>query len=190
MKKPVLILMGCCIIACNSNSRQRSAGEESHEFFPATTFLKGQLHEVDSLKPAIHKYSTIDNKTDSVLLSPLEFDSLAEEFIKPNINDPSIKRFYKETSFADQSGPNITFTYSTLNKDLPLQRMDVIIYPDPVLNDHVQSIYLEKITKSGDTSIVTKLYWKTDKSFQVICSRQYSNHPAIVSQVKVVWNDD
>ena len=182
--------MGCCIIACDNNSRQGSAGEERHEFFPVSTFLRGQFHEVDSLKPAVHKYSTIDNKTDSVLLTPIEFDSLAEEFIKPDINDPSIKRFYKETSFADQSVPNITFTYSTLNKDLPLQRMDVIICPDPVSSDHVQSIYLEKITESGDTSIVTKLYWKTDKSFLVIRSRQYSDHSAIVSQVKVVWNDD
>ncbi|MEO5997908.1 MAG: hypothetical protein ABIN89_14275 [Chitinophagaceae bacterium] len=191
MNKLIVIVMGCCLIACNNNnSKQPLVEEATHDFFPVNNFLKGQVHEVDSLKPPVYKYSTINNKTDTILLTPDEFNSLAEEFMKPDMNDPSIKRFYKETSFADQSIPNITFTYSTLNKDLTLQRMDVIIHPDPILDDQVQSVYLEKITKSNDILIVKKLYWKTSKNFQIISSRQAGDHPAIISQIKVVWNEE
>ena len=188
MKKLVLIVMGCYLFGCNNNAQQTSMEQDNQDFFPVNSFLRGQVYEVDSLKLPVYKYSTVDNKTDSVLLSSEEFDFLAEEFMKADINDPAIKKFYKETSFADQSIPNITFTYSTLNKDLPLQRLDVIIRSGPVSDDRVQSIYLEKIHKSGDTLLVRKLYWKTGKNFQIISSRQNGNHPAITSQVKVEWD--
>ncbi len=108
--------------------------------------------------------------------------------MKPDINDPSIKSFYEETSFADQSIPSVTFTYSTHNRNLPLQRMDIIINPDPILNDQVKSVYLEIITTSMDTSIVKKLYWKTNKYFQIISSKQAVGSPALFNKVKVAWS--
>jgi len=187
MKKLMLINLSCCFISCTNNIKPALLPDK-HELFPVNSFLKGQVHVVDSLKLPVHKYSTVDNRTDSVLISREEFDSLANEFIEPDINNPTIKKFYKETSFADQSIPAVTFTYSTLNKDLPLQRVDVIVNPDPILNDQVKSIYLEKIINTRDTSVIKKLYWKTNKYFQIITSKQASGQPATFSEVKVAWN--
>jgi len=182
--------MSCCFITCNDTLKQATGKGEKHEFFPVRDFLEGQVYLMDSLKLPAYKYNTVDNISESVLLAPGEFKALAQEFMNPDINDPAIKGFYKETSFADQSIPNVTFTYSTQKRDLPLQRMDVIIRPDLVLNDQVQSIYLEKVSNNGDTVTVKKLYWKTGESFQIISRLQPGSQPATVSQLKVTWSAD
>lgn len=187
MKKLILIIISCWCIACSENIKP-AITPEVHEFFPVKLFLQGQVHEIDSLKLPTRKYTSINKKSDSILISINEFDSIAKEFFYPDINDIAIKKFYKETSFADQSIPSVTFNYVTSDKGLPLQRMDVIVDPDPVLNDKVKSIYLEKRSFVNDTFIVKKLYWKTNKFFQIISSKQAVGHPATFSEVKVSWS--
>ncbi len=192
MKKLILIPCSCWLFACTNNVKPTDTDpailSQDHEFFPVNAFLKGEVNEVDSFKFPVRKYNTVNSQTDSVLISPEEFHLLASEFTKYDINNPSIKKFYKETSFADQSIPNVTFNYSTRNKDLPLQRMDIIVNPDPVLSDQVKSVYIEIINTSGDTSVIKKLYWKTNKYFQIISSKQAIGSPALYSQVKVSWS--
>lgn len=187
MKKLVLIISSCYLISCNNDSPDKNV-VGAHDFFPVNSFLEGQVHLVDSLGLPVLKVTKDSSKPDTSLLSFEEFKSLAREFMEPGINEPSFKKFYKETSFADQSMPSITFTYSTLNKDLVVQRVDVIIAPDPVLNDKVQTVYMENITSSGDTSVVKKMYWRTNKNFQIVSSRQVPGQPAIFKQVKVIWD--
>lgn len=189
MKKMILTSISICFISCTNNI-EPALPSDKHELFPVNSFLKDQVHIVDSLKLPVHKYITVDDKTDSALISREEFDSLANEFIEHDINNPTIKKFYKETSFADQSIPSVTFTYSTINKDLPLQRVDIIVNPDPILNDQVKSVYLEEIFSTRDTSVIKKLYWKTNKYFQIITSKQASGQPATFSEVKVAWDAD
>ena len=187
MKKLISIIISCWCIACHDEVNP-ALTEEVHEFFPVKSFLQGQVREIDSLKLPTRKYTSINKKSDSVLISMDEFDSIAKEFLYPDINDNAIKKFYKETGFADRSVPSVTFNYVTTNKDLLLQRMDVIIDPDPVSNDRVKSIYLEKSNYINDTFIIKKLYWKTNKFFQIISSKQAVGQPAIFSEVKVSWS--
>jgi hypothetical protein len=85
--------------------------------------------------------------------------------------------------------PSVTFTYSTNKKDLEIQRMDVVINPDPVLDDKVRSVYIEKISKGADSTSMKKMYWKANKNFQIITLGNVGNKPSIVSQVKVVWDN-
>lgn len=186
MKKLAFIVSCYCLASCNGNSYE-SKPETSHDFFPVNTYLNSQVHLVDSLQPLIYKYTTVNHLRDSVLLSVSEFNELAKEFIQPDINATSLKKYYKETSFVDQSIPAVTFTYSTQNRELPVQRIDVIAKEESLLSEQVQSVYMEIINTRNDTTIGKKLYWKTNKSFQIISSLQTGNQPAVNSQVKVVW---
>lgn len=179
-------------MACNNQvemqADQNPTGQKA-EIFPVKSFFEGQVHIVDSLKLPVYKYTLIGNKADSILISLAEFKALVIEFIEPDITGPSLSRYYTETSFADQSIPSVTLTYSTSEKNLEVQRMDVVINPNPVFDDKVKSIYMEKISQRKDTSILKKLYWKTNKHFQIITLTQSGDQQASVSQLKVEWDN-
>src|SRR5205823_1443366 len=116
MKNLLIVITAFSFIGCNNQLKQKGNNEpikEIQDIFPVTSFLAGQIHEVDSLQLPVLKYITTNNKTDSALISSREFKALAKEFMEPDITDPSIKKYYKETSFADQSIPSVTLTYST-----------------------------------------------------------------------------
>lgn len=192
MKKLIYFIIITTVLACNNQAEQQQDKDQTPqkaEIFPVNSFFASQVHWVDSLQLPVFKYMTYDNKTDSVLISLNEFRILANEFMEPDITRPSLSRYYKETGFADQSIPSVTLNYSTTNKDLKIQRMDVVINPDPVLNDKVKSIYIEKIVNGSDSSILKKLYWKANKHFQIITFTQSSNQQAIISRLKVVWDN-
>ena len=191
MKKLFTIGLICFLTACKDRSvakDERADGIKKTDVFPITSFLAGQIHEVDSLAQPIVKYTTNDGVTDSATISKEEFKRLANEFMKPDITEPANKKLYKETSFADQSVPSVTITYSTTLKNLEVRRIDVIIKPDPVISDKVQSIYMEKLSQNKDTSVLKKLLWKTDQNFQIITSTQAGNNPPVFNQLKVSWS--
>lgn len=143
---------------------------------------------VDSLQLPVMKFVTINNKTDSGLISWDEFKVLAADFLQPDISDPSISGLYKENSFADQSIPSVTLTYAAQNKDLEIRRVDITINPNPVLYDKVRSIYLEKNSIRKDTFIHKKLYWRADRNFQIITTMQLQNQPSATRILKCIWD--
>lgn len=181
----------CCLTACKHNFKAQEEKDDktkTQDFFPIIPFLAGQVHEIDSLKLHVVKYIVVNNRTDSSLITKEEFKTLAGEFMNPDITADSNRKFYKETSFADQSIPSVTITYSTAVKNLEIQRVDVVIKPDPVLTDKVQSLYMEKLSHKNDTSILKKLIWQTGENFQIITSIQVSNQPATFNKLKVSWS--
>ncbi|HJU46288.1 MAG TPA: hypothetical protein VJ647_05855 [Chitinophagaceae bacterium] len=183
----VVVAATACRQPKKNNTQEQKPGAE---IFPVTNFIEGQVHLVDSFQLPTLKYTTINNRTDSSLISLDEFRQLARDFFQPDINDPEISKAYKETSFADQSIKGVTFTYSTDDKDLEIQRVDVVVTPSPVMSDKVRSIYMEKQRVSGDTAVFKKLYWRADKNFQVITTRQVGEQPPFVSVMKVEWDRD
>lgn len=183
----VVVAAAACRQPKKNNTQEQKVGAE---IFPVTNFIEGQIHLVDSFQLPTLKYTTVNNRTDSSLISLDEFKQLARDFFRPDINDPQISKFYKEASFADQSIKGVTFTYSTDDKDLAIQRVDVVVTPSPVMNDKVRSIYMEKQHVSGDTAVYKKLYWRADKNFQIITTRQVGEQPPFVSVMKVEWDKD
>ena len=143
---------------------------------------------VDSLQLPVLKFVTSNGHTDTTQISTREMGLMAADFLQTDLSDPELRKLYKEESFADQSISSVTLTYSTNNKDLPVQRMDVLINPNPVMNDKVRSIYIEKLEKHGDTSVLKKMYWKTDKHFLVIRSAKAANDTPVISQLRVQWD--
>src|SRR6266849_3551438 len=75
-------------------------------FFPVADYIGGQLKFVDSLQLPITKSTTVNGKTALASLPDAEFRRLAANFQHPDIGDPSLKKFYKESSLADESIPS------------------------------------------------------------------------------------
>jgi len=195
MKYTLFILIaGLLITSCNNNTPIPTANTEikdsieaPHDFFPVPDYIGGQLKIIDSLKLPISKTVIINNNSKLSVATDKELTELAQNFRQPDINEPSLKKSYKETSIADQSVPSVTLIFSTADTTLSIQKINVYVKPDPIENDKVTGIYMEKAFSRNDTSFSQKLYWKTGKNMQVITEKKIKGKALPVEQVKITW---
>jgi len=191
-----MLIAALLVSSCNNHSpipaKAKTEVKDStgtpHDFFPVPDYIGGQLKIIDSLQLPISKTVIINNNSKLSVATDKELSELAQNFRQPDINAPDLKKFYTETSIADQSGPSVTLIFTTADTTLPIQKINVYIKPDPVENDKVTGIYMEKIFSRNDTSFSQKLYWKTGKNMQVITEKKVKGKSLPVEQVKITWD--
>ena len=144
---------------------------------------------MDSFPEALRKFTTRDGRTDTAYIQVPEFNTLAMQFLVPAFRDGSFQTKYTESSFMDRSTETITFTYSTTDKDLPLQRVDVVTISDNGVNK-VSSVYLENSRVAGDSTIFQKLYWQARHQLQIVSLITVKGQPPVQQLVKVVWDPE
>jgi hypothetical protein len=196
MKYTVFVLVTCLLIAsCNNDTppvtaknTQTDSAAAPQSFFPVPDYIGGQLRIIDSLQLPLRMSVTVNNKTKSTVITGKELGIWAKKFQQPDISDPALKNYYKETNLADQSIPSVTLIYSAADNTLAVQKINVFIKPDPVENDKVTGIYIEKTFSRNDTGFNQKLYWKTGKSMQVVTEKQIHGKLLPAEQVKIVWD--
>jgi hypothetical protein len=155
-------------------------------FFPVADYLKSEIRRVDSLPVALKLFTTRAGHTDSAFISVAEFDKLARQFLPAELEDGSFEKKFTETSFIDNASRNATFTYSTTDNSLPLQRVDVLTVPGTSSN-HVKSIYLEKDRTAGDSVILQKLYWNGQERLQIVTMIRIHGMDPKEQLTSVVW---
>ena len=191
-----LLAISLLLGACKNNSSEKAADNpitkesipKEQSFFPVPDYIGGQIRIIDSLQLPISKSVTVNNKTKLSAATDKELAELAQNFRQPDISNPAIKKFYTETSIADQSTPSVTLIFTTSDTTLPIQKINVYVKPDPVENDKVTGIYMEKIFSRNDTSFNQKLYWKTGKNMQVITEKKVKGKALPVEQIKISWD--
>ena len=191
MRKIVFITGMLIAGACNNQPKDKTPEKDKPAagVFPVTDFIRGQIHMVDSFQSITFRYVIRQDKTDTSLISIPEFKKLAQTFLHPELSDSSLLHHYTEASFADQSGGTVVFNYTARNPELEVQRVDIVVDANPVLADKVRSVYEERRSARSDTFITEKLYWRTDKNFQIISSKQVKGQPELVTITKVVWDN-
>ncbi len=160
--------------------------QQKKSFFPVADFLKGQIHYADSLPTAKLKITTQNNKIDSLYIERAEFNKIAQGFILPELEQNNFEKEFKEASFVDATTQSATFNYTSTNARSALQRIDVLATPDE-LYSKVKSIFLQETINKADTIIVKKMFWQTNKYFQIVSSIQPPNQAKTISQIKVTW---
>jgi hypothetical protein len=162
----------------------------SNVYFPVADYLMTEILHVDSIPVAIVRYVIQNGRTDSAFISPAEFNTLAKGFLLPEFRDGSFQKNYQESSFLDKATRTASFTYSTSDRTLALQRVDVVTASGAARDgsDQVKSIYLEKSFASGDTVVQQKMYWRAGRNFNIITRTNIHGKPPIDRQVKVVWD--
>jgi hypothetical protein len=190
-----VIIAGLLLTACNHNTPSSTTATTSkdsvpaQDFFPVAEYIGGQLTLIlDTFRFPLTKTITRNGKSNLTSATDGELRQWAEGFRKPDINDSSLRTFYKETSIADQSNGSVTLDYTATNSNLPVQKIDVYIQADPVQNDKVTGIYIEKAFRLGDTSCSQKLYWKTGKNMQVFTEKKIKDKLLPLEQVKISWD--
>lgn len=186
------------LAACNNQTPKTEANQGTAidtanpnvDFFPVADYIKSQVRMVDSMQFPVMKTTIVGKDSTPASIKQDEFSKFAAAFYTPDISDAGIKKDYKETAFADQSIPSVTFTYTTKNTSLEIQRLDVLVRPDPVQSDKVRTIYIEKFFEKGDTSFSQKLFWRADKNCQIITTAQPKSGPEVTKVEKVSWSGE
>jgi len=199
MKYPVvLFVLGVSMLgACGHHAQPATSSKDSlpgsdssaatNQFFPVDDYLEAQILSVDSMPTqAYWEYVTHDNRTDSSLITTADFNKLALQFLPPEIRDGGLNKNFTENSFMDKTTQTITFTYTPVNRDLPLQRVDVQTAPG-VRDQEVKSIYLERNRTAGDSVILQKLLWRAKHSFQIMNLIRIKGKAPQEEQIRVVW---
>lgn len=182
--------------ACTGHARQPLSNQPDSvvhhdsagsDFFPVAEVLESEILYVDSTPLALHKFVTLDGRTDSSLIGLPEFNALAKQFVVPEFHDGSFEKDFAESSFMDRSTHEVTFTYSPTNRDLPLRRIDVIATPQGAVHQ-MKSIYLERSRVSGDSVILQKLFWRAARSLEIVSLIRVKGKAPVEQQLKVVWD--
>jgi hypothetical protein len=190
MKKNAILLIGCLIITglcCKQNKKSN----KSDTFFPVISFLKSQVAHVDTSLYRLIRIDITDSLQDTVRIKRGEFRDLAKDFLEtPDITDKSLKKKYKEDKSYDESLDRVILTYTPNENNMEVLREEVIISPNTSEGDQVKSIIIERMIDGKDSSILKRLLWQVNKSFQVVTLIQKLNQPEITQTFKVTWNEE
>jgi hypothetical protein len=189
----LIILPVFFLYACH-NSANRSVSDLSNtadtvkkNYFPVLNFLKSEIAYVDSFPLRLMVYHIRNGKTDSNFINTQTFNQLANAFLLNDLDSSRFEKRFDETSFLDRSSKLVTLTYSTKDTSYGLRRVDVLAVPDREA-DKVNSIYLEVSSGNADSLVLSKMLWKSRKSFSILQIFQPKHGEAGTSQTKVVWD--
>ncbi len=178
------------ISACNNNSEEKklapnNIAEEKPSFFPVTSYLKGQIHEIKEKGITPIKHVSTHNHTDSVFVTFAELDEVMKEFLYPEIDSANLIPFFTESKFLDQSINAFTFTYEPkpqVPDSILLTHWDVYIEPEI---SKVKRIYL---VKKGGVNKMLQLTWQSNewcKTTTIITKPDGTS--AVEKEEKISW---
>lgn len=194
----LLIVILIFVSACNTNKETKvdSAtspnpeiiiGDTISNFFPVTSYIKGEIFGIKNIGITPIKKTTINNKTDSVWVRINEFDNAFAAFLNPVIDTANLKDIFTEKRFLDQTLNAFTFTYDPQNSKadtFAFKRWDV--YVDPETNN-VTRIYLAK-TVDAETDL--KLFWESGKWCKIITVKTLNGKATVAKEEKISWSYD
>ena len=189
MKKPFyfLLLSSLFLISCKNKKAENEEGTTS--FFPVLSFLKSQVAHVDSSLYRIIKITNKDSITDTTYLKREDFRQAAKDFLSiPDISSDKLRDEYNETELFDDDLKRVVLNYMPKQPDKEITRQEVIIKPDAD-GDKVQTIFINRINNSKDSSVQKILFWQVDKRFKIVTLIQTPNNTEKKETTEVVWNN-
>lgn len=174
MKKILFIgIIISVLAACGSKS-------DTPNFVPYEAFIKNDLADLDSTPLLVMAYTidTSGKKIDSSIIEKAEFRKIANQFISPSINDKKLKKYFREDSYADEATGLFNFTYTTLEKDLPVTM--VIAGTTLAEKTKFANLIVHKTLDNGQNQI---LNWSAGKTCSIITYDKGN----FVSNKRYVW---
>lgn len=172
----IMILSGC---KDNKPTENESATvttgttirDTASNFFPVTSFLKGEILDIKSSGLTLLRTITIKDKTDTSWVKIPDLDHAFAEFLSPSIDTANLKNIFTENKFLDQTLNAFTFSYDPLNEradTFAFKRWDVYVDPD---NGKVTRIYLVK-RLAADREL--QLTWQSGKWYKIVTLQNVS----------------
>ncbi len=188
--RTVKIFILFALFSCNQNEKDltikpfEKPKEDTTDFFPVTSYFKGQIYDFQNKGINPLQYITVNKKTDSVWLMLEKLPEVFAPFLEPLIDSNNLKDTFKQTGFLDQTINAYTFSYDPkipLPNGYALQRWDVYIDPD---NHKVKRIY---IVKNVNKETILQLTWQADAFCKMVWIRN-TDSPFIEKEILVKWD--
>jgi hypothetical protein len=170
--KIIISILACNLFlySCNDSGKSEVVTPDKdtaapQKFFPVTAYIKGELFNIKKSGINPLKYTTVNDKTDSVWLKIEELDSALQEFLQPEIDSANLISLFTEKSFMDQSIDAVTFTYdptTILPDSMKLKHWDVYIDPK---SSKVKRIYM---VKDVDANKILQLTWISNQWCKIV----------------------
>jgi hypothetical protein len=184
-----LLILSACANNDNTGSQTKSEQKTEKEiqvFFPVTSYIRGQLIDIKTVGINPKKYTTKENKQDSLWVKSEDFEKEFGEFLQPEIDSINMVPFFSEKSFMDQTLNLVTLTYDPI-KELPdsIQWRHWDIYIDPATNA-IQRIYLIKQIAPDKKAQLT---WQSGKRCKIVVLHEdKSGVSTIERETEIKWN--
>lgn len=177
------------ILGCKqkgSSSKPIKQAEDTTQFFQVSQYIQQQIEDVQKTPYYIYKIDIKNGIKDSMPINTPLFIHLASQFKRSDINDPNLKRHYVENIFHDQTTKTFTISYTTPDKDLEIQNMEILLLED---GQTVKRIFIRKFLNYSDSSVIEQLSWKAAEKFQINRWVQTKDEKENSQQTIVVWNE-
>ncbi len=186
----LLILCAACnnnktkpIISQNNSTPQITNGDTVSNFFPVTTYLKGEIFGIKKAGITPLRKIIIGNKTDSSWVKMEDIDKVLATFLSPIIDTANLKETFDEKKFKDETLNAFTFTYDP--KNLQTNSFAFIhwdVYVDPETNK-VKRVYLIKKVSESE---VLQLTWQSGKSCKIITLKDTGNNNLVKEKEELI----
>jgi hypothetical protein len=189
MNKIVIVFL--CVLGLQACKAKKKEEQDRSQYFPALSFLKGQVNHIDTSLYRIVKIETIDSTSNTVYLKREEFRKYAKDFLDlPDISSDKWKEDYEETKMFDEELENFIVTYTTAKEDNELRREDVMLEPNNATgNSEVKNIIFNTLQSGKDSTVEKNMVWYVNKRFTIVTKVQKGNGPEKIKKLEVIWND-
>jgi hypothetical protein len=178
-----LILASLFILTASSscNSGEENNDDVNKTFFPIAGNINAELKELDSLPVAVIKYTTEGSFSDTTIADKAELKKASAMLTQPDISLPELKKYYREDVLMDNTINTVTMSYTTKAEEPEVRKIEVMFNAE---TDKVKSIYVEKLSKSGDTTVTRKMVWTPNRNLQVITLKAVPGKPENIKTEK------
>lgn len=185
----VLACMAILALLVSCKAKKKKPDVPAEQFFPVTSYLKGELAKMDTSLATFYKIETADGKSDTTPIRNVDVKRYAREFATlPDISVDSLKNDYQASHDYDDMLGSFVFMFTT-KEDHPVRREDVVLDPQPNAQgkNDIQSIFVELWEAKGDSTVRKNMLWNAGKDFQVTTVTEAGGSEK-TKKLQVIWN--
>lgn len=177
------------LISCRNTKKQRPGDKQAADstvFYPINDYIRQQVKLVDSIPYYVYRVLVVNGKKDSTTISRPVFDSLAQLFIVPELEESSLRKNFSESVYVDESTNSVTLTYTPKDSNLIVQNAMVLL---DTTSQNIKWAFINTLQNKGDSTIIQKIGWKGGESSYLNRSVSYADGKRNEMQLNVVWNE-
>ena len=130
------------------------------DFFPVTTYIKGEIYNIKSIGISPVRKITIGTHTDSSFVKAEDYEKVFADFLSPVIDSINLKKSFKETKFLDQTLNAFTFSYDPVT---PAADSFAFSHWDVYIDAETNAVRRVYMVKKAGADRQLQLTWQSGK---------------------------